>query len=861
MATVSLRHLVQKNLTRWMLVPSICLIVFLGIYAIYEKSQSFEVKNSILTQSLGKQITSHLGDAKVALSSLSSSITRYDPFWFNWVLSNFLQAYPHFERLIYLDATGKVLATSPKASDLLSMELFIDKVSSTPTVVSDPIPSPATQNLVVYIGIRIQNGNIIIGELNLSSLQKHLDNLLPANEGTLILCDAYGNLISHPDFQRVLTQDNIGELSILREFDRSSIYTTIYENDSVYYLGTIGKVTDTNWLVLISKPLRDVFLPIISPLIALLTFILCLFFMFAHFLQYKLRESIVKPLAHFTESIELTAQGQYKKPDAEQESFTELAIIEQEFDQMVQQVNMREQEVKENEERFRQLVENIHETYWINDIADNKVIYVSPSYEIIWGRTRESLYENPESFFLAIDQEDRIRVTEAFDNLRSEGRILDEEFRIRMPDNKLRWIRAQSFPVYDEDGIRVRLVGVGEDITERKTISNALMKAKQDAETASQAKTEFLTNMSHELRTPLNGVLGMLQLTRETRLNDEQADYIETAISSSKVLLNVINDILNIAQIEAGKLVLHKQLFSPHEILDTIYRFFKHASESKGLDLKMEVEPGFPAYLIGDDVRIRQILFNLLGNAVKFTDQGSIEVNAMRLPHQRTKGMVDVLFTITDTGVGIPTEKIAYVFESFTQVDGTYTRRYQGTGLGLGIVRSLVDYMHGSIMVDSAPGEGTTMYITIQLALPSQDQKLEKPVQEILQPQVTGLKILVVEDDRVNQIAISRMLQKMGHVPTCVNDGQKAVDILKEERFDCVFMDIQMPTMDGIEATKVIRTAPDMVEVSQIPIVALTAHARPEDRDKFLKVGMNDYMSKPVSFEQLTTAIKRITSK
>lgn len=248
-----------------MLIPSICIIGFLGIYAIYEKSKSFEVKNTILTQSLGTQITSHLNDSKIALSSLSTSITRYDPFWFNWVLSNFLQAYPHFERLIYLDATGKVLATSPKANDLISMELFIDQVSSIPSVLSAPVVSPATQKLVVYIGIRLQNGNIIIGELNLSSLQEHLSNILPEGEGELILCDAYGNLISHPDFQRVLTQDNVGQLSIIREFDQSPIYKAVYKDEDTYYLGTIANVAETNWLVLISKPLREVFLPIVSP--------------------------------------------------------------------------------------------------------------------------------------------------------------------------------------------------------------------------------------------------------------------------------------------------------------------------------------------------------------------------------------------------------------------------------------------------------------------------------------------------------------------------------------------------------------------------------------------------------------------
>ncbi len=214
------------------------------------------------------------------------------------------------------------------------------------------------------------------------------------------------------------------------------------------------------------------------------------------------------------------------------------------------------------------IVENIHEVYWISSLSDNKIIYASPSYEIIWGRSREALYDRPESFFLAIMNEDRLRVTEAYERLQTKGKVLDEEFRIQLPDGNERWIRAQSFPVYDEKGIRVRIVGVAEDITERKAIQNALMSAKQDAESASLAKTEFLTNMSHELRTPLNGILGMLQLTRDTPLSPEQAEYIETAISSSKVLLNVINDILNIAQIEAGKLTLHTELFSFQEVLE-----------------------------------------------------------------------------------------------------------------------------------------------------------------------------------------------------------------------------------------------------------------------------------------------------
>lgn len=858
MMTQSLRQLVQRNLTNWMLIPSLCLIMSLGVYAAYEKSLDFENKNIILTQSLSKSIASYLQNAESALSSLAQNIDRYDPFWYNWVLDNFLLAYPHFQRLTYLGQSGEVIATSPQSHSILAIGNFLDEVTRQAAVISEPTISPETHNLVVFVGMRLENGTILLGELSLESMQRNLDDLLPEDQGTLILTNSYGNLISHPDFHRVLTQDNIGNLSILREYEKGEPETALYKDGEHYWLGTISDISPINWRIIISTSVEKVFLPILSPLLALLTIILCLFFMFAHFLNYKLRGSIVEPLALFTESIERTAKGEYVQPDTEQEHFSELAIIEQEFDKMIRQINSREKEIIENEERFRQLVENIHEVFWINDTAENRFIYVSPSYEIIWGRTRESLYESPESFFLAIDQEDRFRVLSAYAELQREGRILDEEFRIVLPDEKRRWIRAQSYPVYDDQGSRVRLVGIAEDITERKAIQNDLMKAKQDAESASKAKTEFLTNMSHELRTPLNGILGMLQLAQGTSLTKEQSDYVETALSSSKVLLNVINDILNIAQIEAGKLILHPQLFSPHQVLETIFKFFKLSTENKNLELSMEVEPGLPEFLIGDDVRIRQILFNLVGNSVKFTDEGGISVNVAPLPYRRKPGMIEVLFTISDTGIGIPEEKIAYVFESFTQVDGTYTRRYQGTGLGLGIVRSLVEYMNGSIMVDSEVGVGTTMYVTIQLGIPTRDQISSGKEDADTAQALRNLTILVVEDDRVNQIAISRMLEKMGHASVCVGDGQKAIDALKNRKFDCVFMDIQMPILDGIKATKIIRTSKELAHISTVPIVALTAHAMPEDREEFLNVGMNDYISKPVTFEYLAAALNRL---
>jgi PAS domain S-box-containing protein len=859
MPTLSLSDLLQRHLTRWVLIPSLSFILLLGGYVAYEKTRDFALRNTILAQSLSKQITAHVTDAEAALGNLATAMGRYDPFWYTTALANFLRSYPSMEGLAYLDPQGRVLSSSPAGSDLLTMQLFIERVTEIPAIISNPITSPASHNVVVYIGLRTPSGNVLVGELSMTAFHRHIKELLPPDEGRVILSDSYGNLVSHPDLHRVAIQDNIGNLDILHRVRSSGSNTTLFDDDGTYYIGTISRIPQLDWIILIAKPASEVFLPIITPIIVLLSLILLAFFLFVNILKYRLRETIIKPFAGFTEFIEQTAQGNYHTPRTDMQSFAELAIIEDKFAEMVMQMTQRESQIKESEERFRQLVESIHEFYWISNMADGRIIYASPSYEAIWGRSRQSLHDNPETFFLAINPEDRLAVIEAFEALRVEGTEADEEFRITLPDGGERWIRAQAFPVRDERGGRVRQAGVAEDITERKATQQALMEAKRSAEAANQSKTEFLTNISHELRTPLNGILGMLQLTRETRLKPEQADYIDTAISSSKVLLNVINDILNIAQIEAGRLALHKHPFSTSEVLETIYRFFRHTTEAKGVELSMDIEPGFPKTLVGDEVRIRQILFNLVGNSVKFTDQGHIRVHAGILPVSPRQGTVMVLLVIKDTGIGIPSEKIDYVFESFTQVDGTYTRQYQGTGLGLGIVRSLVRSMNGTITVDSEAGMGTTMYVTLQLALPRDDERVAEHIRPVLRER-TGLAILVVEDDRVNQLAISRMLEKMGHFPTCVPNGEKALELLRGSTFDCVFMDIQMPVMDGMEATRMIRTAPALAGVASIPIIALTAHAMPADREAFLKAGMNDYVAKPVSFEQLAEVLSRIVA-
>ncbi len=851
-APPSLNKIVHANLLQWILTPSLCFILLLGIYLAYERNKDFDTNNSILAVSVAKSITLHVYNAQTAVNALSQSIIKYDPFWYSWILGNFLQSNPDFERIVYLTSKGKILAASPQANDFAALNLFQGSISDKPSIMFKPVPSTTTGNLVVHIGMKLKSGNILIGELNLNMLQKRLAGLIPQDHGELVLCDGYGNLIIHPDSRRVMEQDNIGNLSIIQDYRKASPWTTVYRNDDQLFLGTISRVPETAWLILISQPAFTVYFPLISSIVALLGTAAVLFLIFARYLQFRLRRNVITPLSNVTKSMHMVARGEYDHPFPQTNKFLELAVIEQEFDAMTRNIQLREQEISENEERFRQLVESIHEVFWIQDFATDRILYASPSFEQIWGVPREKLLDGGLEILSTQMATDRKRVDSAREALRSQGIVFNEEYRILKPDGSTKWIRAQAYPVYDDVGTKVRLVGVAEDITRRKNVESSLHEAKVAAESANTAKTEFLTNMSHELRTPLNGILGMLQLVKKNKLDEEQAEYVDTAISSSKVLLNVINDILNISQIEAGKMVLHEKLFSPEELLETLYRFFKHSTEGSEIELSIDIGPNFPKLLKGDDVRIRQILFNLVGNAVKFTDSGKVSVSASALPMLEGSNKVRLLFEVQDTGIGIPSDKIDFVFESFTQVDGTYTRAYQGTGLGLGIVKKLVQLMNGTIAVESEEGCGTSVHFTLELEKPHPETANPKQKDAIPVLKPFSQKILVAEDDRINQIAITKMLEKLGHRAECAGNGQEAVEAVQKNEYACVFMDIQMPGMDGIEAMKHIRElGPPQ---SEIPIVALTAHAMPEDRKRFLAMGMSDYLPKPVSIEELTAA-------
>ncbi len=426
------------------------------------------------------------------------------------------------------------------------------------------------------------------------------------------------------------------------------------------------------------------------------------------------------------------------------------------------------------------------------------------------------------------------------------------EFRIVLPDGDTRTLRASAGVLLDDEGRPERVVGTVQDVTEGRRKEAALVRAREAAEDASRAKSAFLANMSHELRTPMNGVLGMTALALETPLTDEQRSYVDAAHTSGLALLTILNDILDLSKIEAGKLTVEMVSFSLRTVIEQAMQLFAPRAQQKGIALAVAVDEPVPPRHLGDPVRVRQLLVNLIGNAVKFTERGGVRVEVAL----DEAGRVEI--RVIDTGVGIPEDRRRAIFEAFTQADGSTARRYGGTGLGLTISRELVRLMGGTLEVTSAVGAGSTFRAVLPLP---QTNKAGTDHGKIRVRPVSGperpaaprkLRVLLAEDNAVNATIARLLVERAGHAVTHVLDGAGAVEAVAREAFDLVLMDVQMPVVDGLEATRRIRASG-----SRVLIVSMTANAMKGDEEACLAAGMNAYLSKPLSFSKLHDVLTR----
>ena len=517
-----------------------------------------------------------------------------------------------------------------------------------------------------------------------------------------------------------------------------------------------------------------------------------------------------------------------------------------------------EEALRTSENLYRLLADNVHDVIWTTD-SELKPRYVSPSFSHLTGFARE---EALSTIYGQIIVPSPFMANHAPLPSLAEQLPLHWESEVRTAGGETIWVESIA-SLLPEGSQRLNgIIGVTRDITSRKRIMNELEAAKEQAFAANKAKSEFLANMSHEVRTPMNGVLGMLQLLQMTELDDEQHEYIDTAMESGKSLLTIINDILDYAKIEAGKLPLTPEEFQIREIIRTLINSFRTAVNPRKVKLVSEVDPDVPEFLVADHIRIRQILYNIVGNAVKFTERGEIRIS-LGVAEMPADNQVQLTCSIADTGIGVPDNIGDKLFEPFTQIESPRQKKIKGTGLGLSIVKQLVMLMNGTVSLQRNNAGGTTVTFTLMVDRGSGQSVQNTPAAPtpILTSPNRRLSALIVEDEQINQQILQAILVKLGHRPTIAENGYAALDLLESRHFDIVLMDVQMPELDGLETTRIIRNSKDFLEIRDIPIVALTAYAMAGDKDKCLDAGMSGYLAKPVDIKKLEKILKNLTAE
>jgi len=534
-----------------------------------------------------------------------------------------------------------------------------------------------------------------------------------------------------------------------------------------------------------------------------------------------------------------------------------------------------EQELVKSETQFRSIWEASREAMCLTGKCGT-ILKANPAFATMAGRPANSLEgTNIAELYRAQDQDEMRRCyTGHFDSSEAQPCV---ERELHFLDGRCGAFEI-SMTLVQIPGRPLQLLSIFRDVTERKRSAAEIHIAKEAAEAAnrdlisanryleetgrlaremaeraealSAAKSEFLANMSHEVRTPLNGILGMTDLALQTELASDQREYLELVKSSAHALMTLVNDILDFSKYEAGKLPLESVEFSLRSVLQDLLRPLALRASRGGLTFEWHVGEDVPDLLVGDPLRLGQIVQNLVGNAIKFTEAGKIEVRTRTEFIEGSK--IAVRFAVADTGVGIAPEKHATIFEPFTQADGSTTRKYGGTGLGLSIASGLVELMDGRIWLESKPGEGSTFYFTVAFELPAPAPPRQNHKRK--------MRILVAEDNSVNQRLATRLLEREGHNVEVAGSGKEALDLLGTKEFDLVLMDVQMPDLDGVQATARIREA-ERGSGRRVPIVAMTAQTTEADRERCLQAGMDAYVTKPVRITELMSKIEYVCAR
>lgn len=518
-----------------------------------------------------------------------------------------------------------------------------------------------------------------------------------------------------------------------------------------------------------------------------------------------------------------------------------------------------EQDLSRSKELFKIIFDNSAAAITVTD-KNERIIAWNRFAEQMLGMDKKDLFNKPVRELYPLEEWRRMRSLK----IRQKGVLSGISTQIIRKDNDIIDVDASISVIRDSKGNIAGSIGIMRDITKQKKIQEMLLQAKLSAEEANSAKSMFLAKMSHELRTPMNAIIGMIDLTLDTNLTEEQRENIKVAKDAATNLLRLINDILDLSRAESGKMTIESMEISIAEIVRSVTKGLTILAQNKSLYLNSNVASNIPVLVMGDPVRIRQIIINLVNNAIKFTHTGGVTVG-VDLASQ-TDGQCELVFSIKDTGIGIPKDRQGRIFEVFSQADEKTSRRYGGTGLGLAISKKLSEMMGGRLWVESVEGQGSCFKAQIPFVISKNQPKLaaapDQQTQAIPDDGVGRLKILLAEDNLVNQKIAVRLLEKRGWEVVAANNGREAIELLGKSKFDLILMDDHMPEMSGVEATSIIRTEEKQTGL-HMPIIAMTANAMAGDREKYLAVGMDAYVSKPIDrevlFKEIINVVKQRT--